>query len=175
MSEKLDERSLWSITYGLYVVTSAHEGKANGQMANTVVQVTAEPPRLAVTINKGNYTHELISASGRIGVSVLGSSTPLDFIGGFGFRSGRDIDKLAGVASREGVTGVPLVLENAVSVFEGRIIESVDMGTHTVFFFEVEAGEVLSNEAPLTYAEYHARKGKAPKAAPTYRKPELEK
>jgi len=175
VDNELDTRSLWSCSYGIYVVTSCFEGKANGQIANTVIQVTSEPPRVAVAINKDNVTHEFIARSGVFAVSVLEESTPMPFLGRFGFKSGRDFDKLEGVLSTEGVTGCPCVTENAVSIFEARVFEHVDAGTHTVFVADVVSGKVLSDGKPLTYAAYHANKGKAPKNAPTYRAPEQQK
>ena len=174
MEDELDPRALWSCSYGLYIVTSRHEGKANGQIANTVIQVTAEPPRIAVAINKDNYTHGLISDSGVFAVAVLSNTTPMPFIGRFGFRTGSEVDKLSGVEQEEGVTGCPVVTENAVSVFEGKVKDKVDAGTHTVFIADVVSGRVVSDARPLTYSEYHAMKGRAPKNAPTYRGPEVE-
>lgn len=168
MEAKPDARALWSLSYGLYIVTSTFGEKANGQVANTVIQVTSEPPRIAVALNKENYTHELVSGSGVFAVSVLAEDAPLEFIGGFGFRSGRDFDKLEGVAYEKGATGCPCVLEHAVSVFEGKVFASVDAGTHTVFFADLVGGKVLSDAKPLTYAEYRNRKGKVPKRAPTF-------
>lgn len=169
MEAKLDERALWSCSYGIYVVTSRFEGKVNGQIANTVIQVSAEPPRISVAINKQNYTHELISKSGVFAVSVLDEDTPIGFIGRLGFRSGREVDKLDGLEWYEGSTGCPCVTENAISIFEARVFDEADVGTHTVFFGDVSSGRVLSKAAPMTYAQYHQMKGKAPKKAPTYR------
>lgn len=173
MEAELDPRALWSCSYGIYVVTSCHEGKSGGQIANTVIQVAAEPPRVLVAINKENYTHGLIEAGGAFAVSVLGEDTPMPFIGRFGFNTGRDLDKLSGVEHEEGSTGCPCVKENAISFFEARVFATVDAGTHTVFVGDVVSGRVLdSTEKPLTYAQYHANKGRAPKNAPTYRGPE---
>jgi len=169
---ELDPKSLWSISYGIYVVTSCNEGKASGQIANTVIQVAAEPPRVLVAINKDNYTHGLIDKSGVFAASVLKEDTPMPFIGRFGFKTGRDLDKLEGVDFEEGSTGCPCVTRNSVSVFEAKVFARVDAGTHTVFVADVVSGKVLSDEKPLTYAQYHANKGKAPKNAPTYRAPE---
>jgi flavin reductase (DIM6/NTAB) family NADH-FMN oxidoreductase RutF/rubredoxin len=163
---------LFNLTYGLYVVTSCADGKGNGQIANTVIQVTAEPARIAVALNKENLTHELISRGGAFGVSVLDKETPMTFIGLFGFKSGRDVDKLAEVEHREGETGCPLVTENALAVIEARVVDRLDVGTHTIFVGDVVAGEVLRDGEPLTYACYRdTKKGKAPKTAPTYHGP----
>lgn len=168
MTIELDQKALWSCTYGLYVVASCFEGKANAQIANTVFQVAATPPRIAVAINKENYTHEFIEKSGLLGISVLSASAPLKFIGLFGFRTGREVDKLADVETVEGNSGCPLVTANAVSVFEAEVFDSLDAGTHTLFAADVTSGRVLGDEEPMTYAAYHKMKGRAPAAAPTY-------
>jgi flavin reductase (DIM6/NTAB) family NADH-FMN oxidoreductase RutF/rubredoxin len=160
------------LTYGLYVVTSRADGKANGQIANTVVQVTADPARIAVALNKENLTHEYVSRSGVFGVSVLDKETPTPFIGLFGFKSGRDVDKLAEVEHMEGSSGCPVVTENALAVIEARVVGTLNVGTHTIFVGDVVAGDVLRDGEPLTYAYYRdAKKGKAPKTAPTYHAP----
>jgi flavin reductase (DIM6/NTAB) family NADH-FMN oxidoreductase RutF/rubredoxin len=172
MAETYNPACLFSLTYGLYIVTSAADGKGNGQIANTVIQVTAEPARVAVALNKKNLTHELISRGGAFGVSVLAKDTPMKFVGLFGFKSGRDVDKLAEVEHREGATGCPVVTENALAVIEARVVGNLDAGTHTIFVGDVVAGEVLADAEPLTYAYYREVKGgKAPKTAPTYHGP----
>ena len=164
----IDPKALWTMSYGVYLVTARAGGRANGQVANSVFQVTAEPARLAAAINKENFTHDLIRDGGWFGVSVLADSVPMELIGVFGFKSGRDVDKLAHATVRDG-THVPLVIGHAVAVAEARVLAAADAGTHTLFIGEVAAAEVLSGAAPLTYAAYHARKGRAPKNAPTYR------
>lgn len=163
----VDGRALWTISYGMYIVTARSGGRANGQIANTVFQVTADPPRVAIAINKENFTHQLIREGGWFGVSVLDESAPMDLIGLFGFKSGREVDKLGQVGSREGQR-VPLVTDCAVSVSEARVLQELDTGTHTVFVGEIVGAEMVTGAPPLTYAEYHARKGRAPKTAPTY-------
>jgi ferric-chelate reductase [NAD(P)H] len=170
MSECIDSRAFRHITYGLYIVCSIHEGKKNGQIANTVFQVTANPPRIAVSINKENLTHEYISNSGLFSVSVLDESAPMKFIGAFGFRCGRDIDKFSFCSEvKVGETGCPIVMDYVLSVIETRVFNSVDVGTHTVFFADVISAEMLREGEPLTYAYYHeVKKGRSPKNAPTY-------
>ncbi len=170
MSAAFNPKCLFHLSYGLYVVTSCAGGKKNGQVANAVFQVTAEPPRLAVSLNKKNLTHEYIAVSGVFGVSVLEEETPMAFIGLFGFKSGRDVDKFADVAFREGTLGCPLVTANALAVMEAKVIAQLDVGTHTLFIGDVVVGEVLKEGTPLTYACYHeTKKGKAPATAPTFR------
>jgi ferric-chelate reductase [NAD(P)H] len=165
----MDPRAMWSLSYGIFIVSSCFEGKANGQIANTVFQISAEPARVAVAINKENYTHQFIEKSRMFSVTVLDDETPMKLIGVFGFRTGKDVDKFEGVETMEGDFGCPVVTEHAVSVFEAKVFDSVDVGTHTLFVADVVNGKMLTDKPPLTYAQYHANKGKAPEKAPTYR------
>lgn len=165
----MNTKAFHKIGYGLYVVSSKRNGKLNGQIANTVFQVTSEPPTIAVSINKKNLTHEFIESSKVVAISILSQKTPLEFIGLFGFKSGRDIDKFANVQYKTGVTGAPIVLENAVGYLEGEVIRTLDVGTHTTFIAKLVDAEVLKDEEPMTYAYYHeVKKGRSPKTAPTY-------
>jgi ferric-chelate reductase [NAD(P)H] len=169
MSPDLDRRAFRDLSYGLYIVTSRDGDRRNGQIVNTVIQVTSDPPRVAVIINKKNLTHEYISKSGVFGVSVLDESAPLTFFGPFGFRSGRDFDKLSKAKFKEGVTGCPLITEHSLSVVEAKVFEQIDLGTHTIFIGDVLGAEVLAGGRPLTYRYYHEElKGKPSKNAPTY-------
>ncbi len=169
MSPVLDRRAFRDLSYGLYIVTSRDEGRLNGQVVNTVIQVTSDPPRVAVIISKKNLTHEFISKSKVFGVSVLAESAPMSFFGPFGFRSGRDFDKFSKVQFREGVTGCPLLTEHSLSLLEADVFDEIDLGSHTIFIGNVVNSEVLAEGPPLTYRYYHERlKGKPSKNAPTY-------
>ncbi len=108
-------KALHTINYGLYVIGSRKGDKLNGQIANTVFQITSEPPAIAVSISKNNLTHEFIKESKVFSVSVLCQETPISFIGHFGFKSGRDINKLEGISYKIGHTKAPVVIENAVA------------------------------------------------------------
>lgn len=164
------------ITYGLYIVCSKKGDKLNGQIANTVFQVANEPQTIAVSINKRNLTHEFIKESKVFTVSILSKDTPMKFIGLFGFKSGRDINKFDGVNHKTGATGAPVVLENSLGYLEAQVINSVDAGTHTVFLGKVTEAEPAGDGEPMTYAYYHEIKGgTAPKTAPTYIKQEIRK
>ena len=162
-------KSLHKLSYGLYVVTSKKGDKLNGQIANTVFQVTSEPPTIAVSINNKNLTWEYIKDSSVFTVSILRVDTPLSFIGHFGFKSGRDINKFEGVNYKLGETGASIVTDNTVSYLEARVTKEMDVGTHTVFIGEVVAGEVLSELKCMTYEYYHeVKRGTTPKTAPSY-------
>jgi ferric-chelate reductase [NAD(P)H] len=169
MSPELERKAFRDLSYGLYIVTSHDGEQLNGQIANTAIQVTSDPARVAVIINKENLTHEYISKSRVFAVSVLEESAPMTFFGPFGFRSGRDIDKLTRVQFKKGDTGCPLVTEYSLSVLEANVIDEIDLGTHTVFIGDVVNAEVLKEGRPLTYRYYHENlKGKTSKNAPTF-------
>jgi len=165
----MNKKALHKLSYGLYIVSSRDGEKRSGQIANTVFQVTSEPPRIAIGINKNNLTHEVIQRSGVFGVSALSQDAPLSFIGRFGFKSGREVDKFDGANSKVGKVGIPLVLDHALAILEARVSQAVDLGTHTLFVGEVEEAEVLREGEPMTYAYYHqVKRGTTPKTAPSY-------
>ena len=165
----MDLNSLHKLGYGMYVIGSYKGDKLNAQIANTVFQITSEPPTLAVSINRDNLTHEYIKNSGVFTASVLCQAAPLSYIGGFGFKSGRDTDKLADVNYKIGETGAPVVLDHATAYFEAEVIRDIDVGTHTVFIGRIVAAEVLTDDVCMTYDYYHqVKRGTTPKTAPSY-------
>jgi len=134
-----------------------------------VIQVTSEPPRIAVCINKQNLTHEFINESKLFTASILSKDTPLSFIGHFGFKSGREIDKFEGVNYKLGESQAPIVLDNSLAYLEARVIDQVDVGTHTIFIGELVAADVLKEGEPMTYVYYHqVKRGTTPKTAPSF-------
>src|SRR5208283_5576868 len=129
----MNRAALHKISYGIYIVTSGQDGKFNGQIANSMFQVTSNPATIAISINKENYTHELIRLSRKFVISILSEAAPMTFIGLFGFKSGRDVNKLQNTKTKIGVAGVPIVLENAISYIEVELESELDCGTHTIF------------------------------------------
>jgi flavin reductase (DIM6/NTAB) family NADH-FMN oxidoreductase RutF/rubredoxin len=167
--KKMDPKTLHKISYGLYVVCSKNDKKINGQIANALFQVTSTPATIAVSINKQNLTHEYIEKSKCLTVSILSEETPLTFIGNFGFKSGQDIDKFKEVKYTLGKNKVPILKEYTLAYLEAKVIDKVDVGTHTIFIANVLNGEILSEDNPMTYEYYHKVKGGySPKTAPTY-------
>ncbi len=165
----MNPKALQKLGYGLYVVCSRKEGKFNGQIANTLSQVCSEPPVVAVALNRQNLTHEFISKSKVFTGSILSQETPLPFIGNFGFKSGRDFDKLKGIQYKLGETSVPIVLENSLAYLEAKVLSQIEVGTHTVFLGGVVGGDIVKEGDPMTYAYYHqVKKGTTPKSAPSY-------
>jgi flavin reductase (DIM6/NTAB) family NADH-FMN oxidoreductase RutF/rubredoxin len=171
----MDDKALYDITYGLYIITVRDQDRINGQIANTVFQVTAEPKTITVCINKENLTHEMIMRAKRFGVCILSTDTPMDIIGLFGFKSGRDTDKFAGLDYINAQGGSPIIIDHCLGYLECNVKQTVDVGTHTMFIGDVIDAMVFKKDKPLTYAYYHeVKKGTAPKTAPTYRGPEEE-
>ena len=154
------------IGYGLYVVTTNDGKRDNGMICNTVVQVTGEPPRLAVTINKVNYTHDVAKATGKMNVCALAESAPFSAFENFGFRSGRDADKFETGALTRTSNGLAVPTHDCNSVFALKVESYVDLGTHGMFVCSVEEALVLSDAPTMTYAYYHANVKPKPKPAP---------
>jgi rubredoxin/flavin reductase (DIM6/NTAB) family NADH-FMN oxidoreductase RutF len=169
MNNDVRQTVLDHCSYGLYIVTSHLDGRLNGQITDALMQVTAFPPRVAVSIAKNELTHEFIAKSGVFAATILERETDLPYIGLFGFRSGREVDKLSQVQYRTGETGCPIVQTHAVAAFEARVVKRVDLDTHTVFVGDVVNGEIVCNRPVLTYRYYTDHlKGRVPKNAPSY-------
>jgi len=171
----LDLESLFKLSYGMCIVSSKKADKLNGCILNTVFQLTPEPPMVAISINRQCLTHEYISDSKVFAVSVLSQEAPMPFIGKFGFRSGRDIDKFEQVAYKTGQTGAPIVLDNTVGFLEAEVTQGIDIITHTLFVAKIVACETLDDKEPMTYAYYRdIKRGRTPKTAATYIKAKRE-
>jgi len=164
----VDPKALFTFSYGLYIVSTCWDGKLNGQVANAVMQLTAEPICVAACLNKANYTTELLAKSKKFSVSVFADDVPMPFIGNFGFRGGREHDKFSHCTYRMTELGLPVVTEHTVAAAEVVVSDVVDVHTHLVFIGEIKSAEVLEGKKPLTYADYHKLKnGKSPATAPT--------
>ncbi len=165
----MNRAALHKISYGVYVVTSGQDGKFNGQIANSIIQATSKPATVAVCINKENYTHALITASRKLAISIVSQDAPMTFIGLYGFKSGREVDKLKDAKTKTGATGVPIVLDYSLGYIEAEVEGELDCGTHTLFLGKIVDADVTGEGEPMTYAYYqNVKGGKSPKTAPTY-------
>ena len=137
--------------------------------------MTAVPEKFAVVCSKKNLTAELIAKSGKFSFSVLQQNARQDIIVTFGYKSGRDIEKFAGLNYKKGKTGVPILTDDCIAWFECELVQSFDAGTHLVFIGTVVDNDLIDgSKEPLTYNYYReTRKGKAPENAPTYIKPQI--
>ena len=157
------------LSYGLYIISTELDGEKVGYVANTAFQITAEPSKLAISCNKDNYSAQKIIDSKKFSISVLKKDVDTSLIGKFGFMSGAEMDKFEGVKTITAKTGAPIVVDSSVAWFDCNVLDYSDVGTHYLIIAEVIDGDVLSNEAPLTYDYYHAKyKMRSPKNAPTY-------
>lgn len=156
MSEKkMNMKALFQIGYGLYVVTSNDGNKDNGLIVNTVMQVTNTPERIAVTINKQNYSHEIIQKTGIMNVNCLTVESPFKVFEAFGFTSGRNTDKFAGcdpIRSENGLVVLPRYINAYMSL---KVEQYVDLGTHGMFICSVTEADVVSDLETMTYTYYH--------------------
>ena len=162
--------ALFKISYGLYIVSSGTKENGNGFVSNTFFQVSSDPAKFAACCSKENHTVDVIKENGSFSVSVLQSDTAAGIIGTFGFKSGKDLDKMEGMDLKYGETGVPIVLNDAIAYLVCKVVETYDVGSHLMFIGELVEADVLdqSKEA-LTYLHYRqVKKGIAPKNAPTY-------
>ena len=168
-NKTMDLKALQKLSYGMYIVCSKNGDRLNGQIANTVFQVTADPPQIAVCINKLNFTHECILSEKAFTLSTIDIDAPMTFIARFGFRSGKEIDKFKEAQYKLSSSGLPIVTENAVATFEADVVNAFDAGTHTIFIGQLKDSQIISDKVPMTYEYYHLIKGgKSPKTAPTY-------
>lgn len=165
----MNEKSLYKLSCGLYIISSSYEDKTSGCVANTLQQVTSSPVQLSITLNKENYTEQLIEKSGKFNAVVISQNIDMDVIRRFGFQSGKDIDKYEGIAHREDRQQIPYVSEHTCAYYTCKVVSHLDVGSHVIFVGEVVDMEVLSEEEVMTYAYYHrVKNGTTPKKASSY-------
>lgn len=162
-------KAFHKLSYGLYIIASEYQGKKAGYIGNTAFQVTSSPAQLAISCHKKNDTSEIILKSGVFSLSVLKKEVSTSLIGEFGFMASSEIDKFSRVKFGRYVTGAPVVEDSAVAWFDCRVVQTLDVGTHTLIVGEVVESRLISDDEPLTY-EYYREKYKmlAPRNAPTY-------
>ena len=160
---KIDSNALFNIGYGLYVVTSNDGKRDNGLIVNTVTQLTSSPLKVAVTINKENYSHGTILQSGIMNVNCLTVDAPFKVFEAFGFVSGRDKDKFADCSPARSENGL-VVLPHYINAYMSlKLVEYVDLGTHGMFICSVTEAKVVSNTESMTYSYYHKNVKPKPK------------
>lgn len=154
LANKNDLTALFRIGYGLYVVTSNDGKKDNGLIVNTVIQLTDTPNRVAVNINKANYSHHVIKQTGMLNVNCLSTEAPFSVFEQFGFQTGRSVDKFAGQTVHRSDNGL-VFLDKYINAFMSLKVEDyVDLGTHGMFICSVTEARVMSNQETMTYTYY---------------------
>lgn len=153
------------LTYGLYILSSKYKDKPSGCIIDACIQAGSNPDRILISVMHSNYTREIIEMSGVFCVSVLAESCPFELIKHFGFQSSRNVDKFDGLTNFTDINGVPCILSNVCAVISARVVDVIDLGSHTVFIGEVKDQKFLDEAKPMTYAYYQE------KVKPTYSNP----
>ena len=160
----MDPTAYFRMTYGLFVAGVEYEGRKNACIINTATQATSEPGRVLATMMKTNLTTELIEKKGSMTISVLSLACSLDTIAHFGMNTGRDKDKLIDIPYEVDAKGNPYILDGVNARFHCNVEQIIDLDTHMLFVFAVEDCIGLTDDEPMTYAEYRRLKaGGAPK------------
>lgn len=154
----MDETAIFKLSYGLFFVSTSFEGRQNACVVNTVSQVTQEPLRVSLCMLKTSLTHDMIQKSGHFCVSVIGRDTALEEIAHFGQASGRNTDKFAGRSLQLDKNGDPVLAEGCIATLSCKVIQKVDLGTHTLFIADLTDAKNLSDTLPMTYADYRVLK-----------------
>ena len=152
----MDEKAMYDLTYGLFLIGTKADGKENACITNTVIQLAASPARVSLSCINGNLTPELIKKSGRFTVTILDETAPFSLFQTFGLQHGRDVNKFEGFKVHYDEAGMPYIKNNACALLSCRVLSYEDMGSHTLFIAEVTDAEKLSFVSPVTYAQYHS-------------------
>ena len=159
----MDKKAMYKLTYGLFILTAREVEKDNGCIVNTVTQVTTEPNRITVAVNKKNYTHDMIRRTGSFNVSVITEDSKFDTYKHWGFQSGANVDKLEEIAFQRAENGIVYIAEECNAYISAKVISATDLGTHTLFLAEVTDAGVLSGGESVTYSYYQKNIKAAPK------------
>ena len=153
----VEQNAMFSLSYGLFVLTARDGAKDNGCIINTVTQLTDTPKRISIAVNKANYTHDMIKKTGMFNVSVLSNDAPFAIFQHYGFQSGRDVDKFAGVQGMARATNGVYYLPYCTNAFiSARVTQTIEFETHTLFIADVTEARQLSDVPSMTYAYYFA-------------------
>ena len=165
----MDTSALFKIGYGLYVLSANEQGKDNGCIVNTVMQVTSDPCQIAVCVNKNNYTCEMIQHTKKFNVSVLAEGVSFDVFKNFGFQSGRNTDKFTNFTDvKRSSNGILYITKDTNAYFSAYVQQEIDLGTHIMFIAQLVEAEVLSDKPTVTYDYY--QKNIKPKPQATEKK-----
>ena len=162
----LDPTALFNLSYGLYVLTAREDGRDCGCIVNTVTQLTENPTRIALSVNKQNFTNEVIQRTGVFNISVLTEAATMDLFRHFGFQSGRDVDKFAGRTDPTSENGLRYIDGPANALISGKVEQAIDCGTHMLYIALVTEARKLSDAPSMTYAYYFANVKPKPQPKP---------
>ena len=153
----MDKKAFYKLTYGLFLLSAREEGRDNACIINTAIQVANDPARIAFAVLKGNHTHDMILRNGVFAISSISESVEFDLFRRFGMQSGREVDKFEGFTDvARGENDLYYLTKGANMTMSGRVVDQMDLGSHTLFIGEVGDAEVLSDEPSCTYAYYQS-------------------
>lgn len=151
----MDNKALFKIGYGLYVLTTCYDNTDNGCIINSVMQLTSSPLQIAITVNKGNYTHDLIMGSCTFNLSILTTEAPMSLFQHFGLQSGRSTKKFDNYQHAQRADNNIYFLSDFTNAYlSGHVVKDIDLGTHTMFIAELTNAQILSDKPSVTYDYY---------------------
>lgn len=151
----MNQNAMYKISYGLFILTAQEDGFDNGCIINTAIQVTTTPNRISITVNKQNKTHDMVKATGIFNISTLSEAADFDIFKHFGFQSGKNVDKFEDYGPKErSENGLYYITKGVNSYISGKVVQEIDLGSHTMFIADVTAAEVLSETPSVTYTYY---------------------
>lgn len=150
----MDKKAMYNLTYGLFILTARDGEKDNGCIVNTVGQVTSSPNRIAVTVNKENYTHDMIVKTGIFNVSILTEKSSFETYKHWGFQSGKEVNKAEGIDFYRSDNGLIFLGKETNAYLSAKVVSTMDLGTHTMFLADVTEAVVLSEIPSVTYQFY---------------------
>ena len=153
----MNPKAMYDLTYGLFVLTAKTDEKDNGCIINTAMQVTSDPNRISIAVNKTDYTHDMVLNTGLFNVSVISEEAKFDLFKHFGFQSGRDVDKFAAYTDmKRSENGLYYITSGTNAYLSAKVEKSIDLGTHTMFIASVTDMDVLSSVPSTTYTYYQS-------------------
>lgn len=158
----MDKQAMYQLTYGLFILTAKEGEKDNGCIVNTVTQVTTDPNRIMVAVNKNNLTHDMIVNTGVFNVSVLTENSKFETYKHWGFQSGKNVDKLESIVYERADNGLVYIAEETNAMISAKVVSMTDLGTHTLFLADVTDAKMISKEPSVTYSYYQKNIKQAP-------------
>lgn len=151
----MNDKTMYKLTYGLFVLTAVDGEKMNGCIINTAAQVTSTPNRISIAVNKANFTHDIVMKTGKFNISILSEEAKFDTFKHFGFQSGREVDKFETFKDYKlSENNIPYITAGTNGYISATVESTVDLDTHTLFIARVDDMEVLSDVASITYDYY---------------------
>lgn len=153
----MDQKALFSISYGVFMLATKNGDKVNGCITNTCMQVASNPTRIAIACINGNLTCEMLKESGLFTLSILDNTCSFETIKHFGLQSGKTVDKFAVIKTPVDSNGIPYLNWQICSVLCCKVVQKYDLGSHTMFIAEIDDAFRLSDNPPLTYSDYQTK------------------